>query len=159
MAGFGDVAMIPPVVRSVLDGLMGKHPTARRSALDTFFTLQPSERTILLREVEKQFVRDPESAASLTAFNALESIADRDGVDAAETLGSVLTSAPADKIQPSVATRFMTLYDRKPSLQPALSAARTALLQASGTRAGTAAQKAVKPKAPPDADGRKAAKR
>lgn len=138
---FGEASMIPPAVRLALDAHLAPEATKRKIAMELTSKLAPDERARLLAELEKSVRRQPDS---VHGFSALIALADRDATDAAQALGALLGTMSLEKVLPSTGTAFMTLYERKAALRPSLEPARQALLKATTTKAGKAANEAVR---------------
>jgi len=135
---FVGVAMLPPLVRSVLDGLMSELAPKRNSAKDSAKVLKADERAILLEALSQRIVRQPDDAV---AYGALFHLVEADLKDAAELLALTLQQRPLDKVPAAVGMQFMTIYRSKAEFRSVLEPAREHLLK-SPTLVGKAAKSA-----------------
>jgi hypothetical protein len=135
---FSGISMVPPIVRTVLDGLVSGSTPKRNTAMGTAKGLSEDELASLMSLIDQQIVRQPENK---TGYDALRCLAEAGVVGAAELLGQTLVQRPLEKVPSSVGMDFMTLYKVKPELRKFLEAAKERLLS-SDSRAGKAAQSA-----------------
>jgi hypothetical protein len=136
---FVGVAMLPPLVRSVLDGLMSELAPKRNSAKESAKSLRADERAVLLEALSQRMVRQPDDPG---AYGALFHLMDVNLKDAAELLATTLQQRPLDKVPAAVGMQFMTVYRSKPEFRAALEPAREHLLKSS-TLVGKAAKSAA----------------
>lgn len=135
---FSGISMVPPIVRTVLDGLVSGSVPKRNAAMGTAKGLSEDELASLLSLIDQQIARQPENK---TGYDALRYLAEAGVVGAAELLGQTLVQRPLEKVPSSVGMDFMTLYNVKSNLRKFLEAAKERLLS-SDSRAGKAAQSA-----------------
>jgi len=135
---FAGISMVPPIVRSVLDGLLSGLAPKRNSAMETAKGLSEDEKASLLSLVDQRISRQP---ANKTGYDALRYLAEAGIAGAAELLGQTLVQRPLEKVPSNVGMDFMTLYKVKPELRKCLETAKERLLS-SDSRAGKAAQSA-----------------
>jgi predicted KAP-like P-loop ATPase len=133
---FAGVAMIPPVVRAVLDGLTSGQTPKRNIAMTTAKTLSPDERAILVEALEQRIIRQPEE---IGGYDALRFLIEAGIVEAANTLANILAKRPLDKVPPAVGMQVSTLYTTKPEYRAILEPVVTSLSK-SQTRVGKAYQ-------------------
>jgi hypothetical protein len=136
---FTGVAMLPPVVRAILDGLTSDVAPKRNSAKETAKLLKADEMSLLLDALVQRIARQPEDP---TSYNALFHLIELDRQGAAKVLVSTLLQRPLDNVPPAVGMQLMTLYKSKPELIGILEPARDHLVK-SDTRVGKAAKAAA----------------
>jgi hypothetical protein len=139
---FAGISMVPPIVRTVLDGLVSGSTPKRNSAMDTAKGLSEDERASLLSLIDQRIARQPENK---TGYDALRYLAEAGVAGAAEFLGQTLVQRPLENVPANVGMDFMTLYKAKPEIRNCLEAAKERL-STSATRVGKAAQSAINPK-------------
>lgn len=139
---FAGISMVPPLVRTVLDGLVSGSTPKRNSAMDTAKGLSEDERASLLSLIDQRIARQPENK---TGYDALRYLAEAGVAGAAEFLGQTLVQRPLENVPANVGMDFMTLYKAKPEIRNCLEAAKERL-STSATRVGKAAQSAINPK-------------
>jgi hypothetical protein len=137
---FTGVAMIPPSVRAVLDGLTSGLAPKRNAAMTSATTLNTDERVILVQALDQRITRQPEE---LAGYEALRFLIEKDIDEAATTLASVLTQRPLDKVPAAVGMQFGTLYNAKAAYRATLDPVQKAL-SSSSTKVGKAYQESVK---------------
>jgi hypothetical protein len=135
---FAGISMVPPIVRTVLDGLVSGSAPKRNSAMETAKGLSEDERASLLSLIEQRIARQPESKIG---YDSLRFLAEAGVVGSAELLAQTLVQRPLENVPPNVGMDFMTLYKAKPDLRSCLETAKERLLS-SDSRAGKAAQSA-----------------
>jgi KAP-like P-loop domain-containing protein len=136
---FTGVAMLPPLVRTILDGLTSEVTPKRNSAKETAKLLKADEMSLLLDALVQRIARQPEDPAS---YNALFHLIELDWQGAAKVLVNTLLQRPLDNVPPAVGMQLMTLYKSKPELVEILEPAREHLVK-SDTRVGKAAKAAA----------------
>jgi predicted KAP-like P-loop ATPase len=137
---FSGIAMIPPAVRTVLDGLLSGQAPKRNAAMTAAKALTTEERETLLQLLDQRILRQPEDAAGYDAFRSLIEA----GInEAAATLVEILTKRPLDKVPPALGMQITTLYNAKPELRGMLELARTQL-STSKSKVGKAYQESLK---------------
>lgn len=135
---FAGISMVPPIVRTVLDGLVSSSAPKRNSAMGTAKGLPEDERASLLSLIDQRIARQPENK---TSYDALRYLAEAGVAGSAELLVQTLVQRPLENVPANVGMDFMTLYKTKPELRSCLDPARERLLS-STTRIGKAAQSA-----------------
>lgn len=135
---FAGISMVPPIVRTVLDGLVSGSTPKRNSAMETVKTLSEDELASLLSLIDQRIARQPENK---TGYDAMRYLAEADVVGAAELLSQTIVQRALENVPAGVGMDFMTLYKAKPKLRSYLDPARERLLS-SKTRIGKAAQSA-----------------
>lgn len=136
---FAGISMVPPVVRTVLDGLVSGSAPKRNMAMATARDLTEDERASLLSLIDQLIYRQPEDKAG---YDALRCLAESGVIGSAELFVNILVQRPLDNVPANVGMDFMTLYKAKPELCSILEPAKEILLQ-SKTRIGKAAQSAI----------------
>lgn len=139
---FTGIAMIPPAVRQVLDGLMSGVTPKRNAAMGAAKNLSPDERTILIQTLDQRIARQPDESGG---YEALRFLIEAGIIEAVGTLVAILTKRPLDKIPPAVGMQIMTLYNAKPEHRVALEPVLTHLSK-SPSRIGKAVQESNKKK-------------
>ena len=117
---FSGLSMVPPIVRTILDGLLSANVPKRQNALKMAAEIREEERHALLTLIEQQITRQPYEKAG---YGALRALADASIAGSAELLGSILMTRPPEKMPPSVGQDVMTLLKAKPELAVHLSPA------------------------------------
>jgi hypothetical protein len=135
---FSGIAMVPPLVRTVLEGLVSGSTPKRNAAMKTAPTLAADERAILLTALDQRLRRQPEDQEG---YNALQYLAEVGISEAVQLLANVLLQRPLDNVPPTVGMQLMTLYNAKPEYQAILDPAREHLGK-SQTKIGKAIQAA-----------------
>ncbi len=136
---FAGVTMVPPIVRTVLEGLVSGQAPKRNAAVQTARGLPSDELAPLYQLIEQRITNKPDDASS---WEALRVLADALVSGAAESLASMLMSQPPHPIPPQVGLSVVNLYNDKPQLRTTL---RPAIdqLAATATRVGKAIQSAT----------------
>lgn len=137
---FTGLSLVPPVVRTVLDGLVSGVAAKRTPAVNTAKSLSDEERKSLLSLIEQVVARQPEQK---TGYEALRVLADGRVAGAAELLGTILEKRPDEPVPPSVGPDIVTLSRSLATPVPELQAA-IARLEKSNTRVGKAVKDAMK---------------
>jgi predicted KAP-like P-loop ATPase len=141
---FSGVAMIPPAVRVVLDGLTSGVAPKRNAAMKSARSLTPDERHSLVEAIEQRITRQPEDQAG---YDSLRYLIEADIEEAAMSLVRVLTQRPLERVPPAIGMQVATLYKAKPSIRPNLMPLCEQLSQSS-TKVGKAYQESQKMKKP-----------
>lgn len=139
---FAGVAMIPPAVRVVLDGLMSGVAPKRNAAMNTAKTLSPDERAILVQALDQRVTRQPDE---IGGYEALRYLVEAGVTEALSTLVEILTKRPLDKVPAAVGMQIPTLYNAKQEYRGALDPVLTHLSKSS-TTVGKAYQESTKKK-------------
>jgi predicted KAP-like P-loop ATPase len=139
---FTGVAMIPPAVRKVLDGLMSGMAPKRNAAMATAKALSADERAILVQTLDQRIIRPPDESGG---YEALRYLIEAGIAEAVGTLVEILTKRPLDKVPPAVGMQITTLYNAKLEHQEALEPV-LAHLSKSPSRVGKAYQESTKKK-------------
>jgi hypothetical protein len=139
---FAGVAMIPPAVRQVLDGLMSGVAPKRNAAMETAKRLSTEERGILIQAIEQRVTRQPDEGGG---YEALRYLIEAGIAEAINPLVEILTKRPLDKVPPAIGMQITTLYNAKPEHRTALEPILTHL-STSSTRVGKAYQESNKKK-------------
>jgi hypothetical protein len=139
---FTGISMVPPLVRTVLDGLLSGNAIKRNAALTTAASLRDDERQSLLNLIQQQISRQP---GEKLGYDSLRQLADTSVSGAAETLRDVLLHRAPDKMPAAVGMDLVTLVKAKPLLAAVLQPA-VEHLERSNTRIGRAVQSALKAK-------------
>jgi len=135
---FTGISMVPPIVRTVLDGLISGAPPKRNAAMMAAKNLTEDERASLLSLIDQLISRQPEDKAG---YEAVRCLIEAGIAGSAEFLVKTLTQRPLDNVPANVGMDFMTLYKTKSELSSILDPAKQLLLK-SDTRIGKAAQSA-----------------
>jgi hypothetical protein len=135
---FAGISMVPPVVRTVLDGLLSGQVPKRNAAMDLARKLNEDERVSLLSLIAQHIAREP---GNKDGYDAIRFLIESGVAGAAELLKNTIIDRPLDDVPPAIGMDFMTLYKAKPELQAILDPAKNHLLRSS-TRVGKAAQAA-----------------
>lgn len=135
---FSGISMVPPVVRTVLDGLISDMPPKRNAAMTAAKDLTEDERASLLSLIDQLIARQPEDRAG---YEAVRCLIEAGIAGSSELMAKTLTQRPLDNVPANVGMDFMTLYKAKPELSSILNSAKD-LLMKSSTRVGKAAQAA-----------------
>jgi hypothetical protein len=139
---FSGIAMVPPVVRTVLEGLISGSAPKRNAAMKTAPNLTADELAILLNTLDQRIARQPEDQAG---YSALQYLGEAGISDAIQLLANILLQRPLDNVPPTIGMQLMTLYSAKPSYQGILDPVREHLWK-SPTKIGRATQAAKTPK-------------
>jgi hypothetical protein len=132
---FAGISMVPPIVRTVLDGLMSTSIPKRNEAMKNARNLGEEERASLLTAIEQRVSRQPEEKSG---YDALRFLAEADVPGAADFLANILLQRPLDKVPATVGMDLMTLYNAKAELRDILGPVKEHLSQ-SKTAIGRAA--------------------
>ena len=135
---FSGISMVPPIVRTVLDGLISSTPPDRNAAMATAKKISEDERVSLLNLIDQLIARQPEDKSG---YDAIRYLIESDIPGSAELLVKTLTQRPLDNVPANIGMDFMTLYKKKPDLTTILEPAKNLLLK-SDTRIGKAAKSA-----------------
>ena len=135
---FAGVTMVPPIVRTVLDGLVSGQAPRRIGALQTAAELKSEELAALYRLIEQRISSKPDESGT---WDALRMLADARAEGAAGSFASMLINQPASSIPPQCGLAVVNLYNDRPDLQSTL---RPAIdrLRATATKVGKAIQSA-----------------
>ncbi len=117
---FSGLTMVPPVVRTALDGLLSKSSPKKQAAIVTIRGLQGDERGMLLNLLERHVTRQPADAAGHEAFRQL---VEASIPDAVQCLAGILLQIPLDNVPPAVGMNLATLAAKKPDVDAALKSA------------------------------------
>jgi hypothetical protein len=124
---FSGISMVPPVVRTVIDGLLSESVPKRNTAIETAKTLKADEVTSLLDLLVQHISRHPEDK---TGYDSLRFLGDHAGLTSAiDALAQVLSTEAPDKIPPAVGMDVLTLMKTKPAFKDTLQPAVTRLSQ------------------------------
>jgi hypothetical protein len=136
---FAGVTMVPPIVRTVLEGLVSGQAPKRNAAVQTGKGLKADELGALYRLIEQRITNKPDEASS---WEALRVLADSLVDGAAESFASMLINQPPNPIPPQVGLAVVNLHNDRPNLRSTL---RPAIdhLAATPTRVGKAIQSAT----------------
>lgn len=114
---FSGIAMVPPIVRAVLEGLVSGSTPKRNAAMKTAVSLSADERAVLLTTIDQRLMRQPEEQAG---YNALQYLAEAGLAEAVQLLADVLHQRPLDNVPATVGMQLMTLYNAKPEYRSIL---------------------------------------
>ena len=133
---FSGMALVPPIVRSVLDGLVSGAAPKRNAAMQSAKSLSADERVMLLTALDQRISRQP---SEQVGYSALLSLTEAGIVEALEKLVAILLDRPLDPVPAPVGMQVMTLFNTKPELRTILGPIKDHLLGSSST-VGKAAQ-------------------
>ncbi len=139
---FAGVAMLPPAVRIVLDGLMSEQKPKRNAAMESAKALSPDEKTSLVQSLDQRIMRQPDDSSG---YEGLRLLIEAGLGEAARTLANILMTRPLDKVPPAIGMQIATLYNAKPELRGTLEPVRTELSK-SNAKVGKAFQESMKKK-------------
>ncbi len=137
---FTGLSLVPPVVRTILDGLVSGVAAKRNVAVTTAKSLGEEERKSLLGLIDQVISRQPDQK---TGYEALRVLAEGRVEGAAELLGAILDKRPDELVPPSVGPDIVMLSRLLPAPVPELQAA-ISRLEKSNTRVGKAVKDAMK---------------
>jgi hypothetical protein len=137
---FAGISMVPPIVRTVLDGLISDIAPKRNDAMKTAPNLTEDEIASLLNLINQLIARQP---GDKSGYDALLFLAEASINQAAELLVTILIERPLEKVPPTVGMKLMNIYGTKPELR-AIFEPVIDHLQQSTTRIGKAVQSAKK---------------
>lgn len=144
-ASFSGMAMISPVVRRVLDGLLADSVPGRTASVALARELREDEMTTLVELLDKHIRRHPDEKPG---YDGLVALAQGNIAAAVAMLATVLSERPLEPVPPSIGMQIATLAKSNTEfhniLQPAIER-----LVASTTRAGAATKKGMEPPKPP----------
>jgi hypothetical protein len=116
-SSFVGLAMVPPIVRRLLEDLLSGAAPKRNSAMATAKTISEDERASLLDLIEQRITRQLDDKSG---FDALRSLIEA-GVDgAADRFAGILLHNPLDKVSPAVGMDLVNLRNAKPELREIL---------------------------------------
>lgn len=117
------LSLLPPIVRTLLDGLLSDVNARREAAVAGAVALNADERKALLSQLTLRILGTPDEDAGYDAFRAL---IERGVAGGAEALAVVLGQVPSGDIPPNVGIDLKMLVEAKPenagALGPALAA-------------------------------------
>jgi hypothetical protein len=116
-SSFVGLAMVPPIVRRLLEDLLSGAPPKRNSAMATAKTLGEDERASLLDLIEQRITRQLDDK---TGFDALRSLIEAGVAGAADSFARILLQNPLDKVNPTVGMDLVNLRNAKPELREIL---------------------------------------
>lgn len=114
---FAGVTMVPPIVRTVLEGLVSGLAPKRNAAVQTAKNLKSEELAALYRLIEQRISSKPDESGS---WEALRVLADALVDGAAESLASALISQPPNSIPPQFGLSVVNLHNDRPNLRSIL---------------------------------------
>ena len=139
---FSGIAMVPPAVRAVLEGLISGSAPKRNAAMQTAPKLTADELAILLTTLDQRITRQPDDQVG---YDALRFLSEAGITDAVQLLANILLQRPLDHVPATVGMQVMTLHNAKPQYQGILDPVREHLWK-SQTKIGKASQAAKTPK-------------
>lgn len=135
------VQMVSPLVRRLLDQLIGENEGEKTVAAQEAMSLEESERESLLELLQQQVERHPDQISGPEALFRLAT----QGVDmSAHTLFVAVRNAPPGQLQPGVISRIEILGKSDPTLMARAKELLEHLRSKANTKAGKAAEKSLK---------------
>lgn len=130
---FAGVAMLPPAVKVVLDGLLSGLSPKRIASVSSAASLGTDERQMLVQAIDEQIARQPDASVG---YEALVALVEAGFVEAASTLSDILATRPLTKVPPSVGMSFGRVVNAKPQFKETFAAAVEALRKNAKSSAG-----------------------
>lgn len=130
---FSGVVMLPPAVKSILDGLLSGLPPKRNASLQSAKALGGEERQLLVQAIDDQIVRQPEVAGG---YDALVYLIDADVPEAASKLSEIISSRPLANVPASIGIVVGRVSTGKPHFGDVLAPAIEALKRDPKSQAG-----------------------
>ncbi|MEO3946735.1 P-loop NTPase fold protein [Gorillibacterium sp. CAU 1737] len=107
------VSMIPPFVRTILEDILSSNAGRMGRAFDSTLKLSTDDRILLLNQIEKHILRNPDQKVG---YDALRGLIEKDVIESIEILARILLNVPADAIPPAVGNDLITLQRSKQEL-------------------------------------------
>jgi predicted KAP-like P-loop ATPase len=135
------VQMVSPLVRRILDQLIGGNDGEQVGAARDASELEETERESLLDLLQQQVERHPDQ---ISGPKALFMLAEQKLEGAAQTLFQAVRNAPANQLEPGVVSRIEILAKMDPNLTKHAKEVLEQLRTKTTTKAGRAAEKSLK---------------
>jgi len=132
---FAGIAMMPPAVKAVLDGLLSGNVPKRNAGVQSAKALGTDERQLLVQAIDEHITRQPDATVG---YDALVALIDAESVEAAGKLADILAKRPHTKVPASIGMAFGRLTSGKPKFRETFAPAIEALRKDTTSRVAKA---------------------